>query len=142
MKLKCWSPHAQNELLCAFANSNELRTYDLGSANPTTPSRVLRSSRAYAAGNGVADVALPPHSNYLAAGGRDGQLRIWDVRSRSALVAQAEALTGSWTMGVRAQDLRAGAISALAASADGERLLLFVARSHMAPSCDRLVDLR
>jgi len=98
-----WSPHHQNELLCAFANSHELLVYDLGAARPQVPARVLRSGRGYQPTHGVADVALPPHSGYVAAAGRDGQLRVWDVRARTPLVAQSSASTGAWTMGVRAQ---------------------------------------
>ena len=47
---------------------------------------------------------------------------VWDVRSSSPRVAQSEAASGGWTMGVRAQDCRAGAISALVASPDGARV--------------------
>ena len=52
-------------------------------------------------------IALPPHSHSIAAAGRDGRLRVWDLRLAQPLVGQASSATGAWTMGVRAQDRRA-----------------------------------
>jgi hypothetical protein len=54
-----WSPHARDELVCAYANAHELHVFDLGSATPSRPVRRLRSAKAYAATQGVADVAFP-----------------------------------------------------------------------------------
>ena len=117
-----WDPHNPSELLCAFANSHELLCYDLGSNNLHNPSRILRSGKGYQPQHGVSDIVLPPESGYIAAAGRDGQLRVWDVRARSPLVHESTTATRSFTMGVRAQDRRAGAIAALSASPDGMRL--------------------
>ena len=124
-----WSPHARDELVCAYANAHELHVFDLGSATPNRPVRRLRSAKAYAATQGVADVAFPPGGAFPAAsgrvvlaGGRDGQLRVWDVRAPQPLVAQATTATGGFTLGVRAQDAHAGAIHVLCAAPDGARV--------------------
>ena len=124
-----WSPHARDELVCAYANAHELHVFDLGSATPNRPVRRLRSAQAYAATQGVADVAFPPGGAFPAAlgrvvlaGGRDGQLRVWDVRAPQPLVAQATTATGGFTLGVRAQDAHAGAINVLCAAPDGARV--------------------
>jgi hypothetical protein len=114
-----WDPHRHNEIVVAFANSHELRYFDLGAARPGVAARTLRSASSYGQVAGVHDLVHLPESSTVLAGGRDGKLRLWDVRAAQPLVHQSAAATTGWTLGVRAQDVRAGAIAALAASPDG-----------------------
>ena len=117
-----WNPMHTDQIVCAFANSHQLHIFDLGAADPQRPAHVLRSSSSYSAQQGVADLAFLPHMGTVVAGGRDGQLRVWDLRSPQPLIAQSVAATGGWTMGVRSQDCRTGAINALVAAPDSLRL--------------------
>ena len=108
-----------------FANSYELKAFDLCSSVPNRPSCVLRSAKAYQPTHGVADICLPPASHLLCAGGRDGLLRVWDVRTLgggTGVVMQSMQATSSFTMGVRVQERRAGAINVLTSSPCGTRL--------------------
>ena len=51
------------------------------------------------------------------AGGRDGQLKAWDLRAGAAAVVRASSnATGGFTMGKRARDYNTGSISVLSRS--------------------------
>ena len=124
-----WSPVAPNELIAGFANSNELHVFDLGAADPKTPARLLRSSSTYPSSHGVHDIVLPQASTLVVGAGRDGLLRVWDLRAANTPVLSGPAVlpmkagaTAGWTMGTRTQNWRAGATNALVATPDGGRL--------------------
>ena len=117
-----WDPRRQNEVACASSSSGDVSVYDIAAARPERRTRVLRSAEGAPQG-GLADLAHLRGGELLAAGGRDGGLRVWDVRAPGPVVRQAKQLTSGWTLGRRAADSRAGAIVALAAAADGEQLL-------------------
>eukprot|EP00966_Prymnesium_polylepis_P237790 5499898-Prymnesium_polylepis.1 len=94
-----WNPVNQNELLCAFANSGDLKIFDLAAAAPGRPARVLRS----AASQGVADALHLSGGSMVVAGGRDGMLRLWDVRAGSGAIVRQSAATKGWTLGLKAE---------------------------------------
>ena len=120
----CWNPQNANELIVGFANSSELHVYDLGAARPQRVARRLRSARSYGDTHGVSDVVAPRGAGFVAGGGRDGLLRVWDLRAASAtVVPQNTNATCGWTMGARASVWRRTRASAcFAASADGRHL--------------------
>ena len=117
-----WSPKRPDDIVCGFANSHELHVFDLASPTPQRAVRVLRSGASYGVQQGVNDVAFLPEASMVIAGGRDGQLRVWDERTPQALLRQSVTTTGGWTLGTRAQSCRAGAINTLAVSADERRI--------------------
>ena len=94
-----WNPVNQNELLSAFANSGDLKVFDLSAAMPGRPTRVLRSSTS----QGVADALYLSDGAMVAAGGRDGMLRLWDVRVGSGALVRQSASTKGWTLGLKAE---------------------------------------
>ena len=57
----------------------------------------------------------------MVAGGRDGALRVWDLRAPGPVVRQSSQ-SSAWTMGVKNKDLRAGAIHSITGSLDGKRV--------------------
>ena len=88
------------------------------------PVRELRSD----ARGGTTDLAFASGGALVVAGGRDGELRAWDLRAAGGSVLRQSKLTHGWTVGRR---VRAGALNSLASSADGMKL-------HASPDLSRL----
>ena len=113
-----WNPGNPNQLMCGLGQSGELLLYDLAAARPGRPARRLRSS---VQAGGVADIDLLRDGQLVVAGGRDGALRVWDLRAPGPVVRQSSQ-SSAWTMGVKNKDLRAGAIHSITGSLDGKRV--------------------
>ncbi len=108
-----WSPLSPTQLVCAYSTGGQLSVYDVcSSPRASLPLRALRIDDV----NGVSCVAVAESAPHLVlAGGRDGELRAWDLRASAAAVRQS-ALTGGFSLGGRSTSgVRTGALNALCA---------------------------
>ncbi|KAJ1634081.1 hypothetical protein T492DRAFT_865739 [Pavlovales sp. CCMP2436] len=103
-----WSPQADNLLLCAFSSAGELRVFDVAVASSTPKHRCVAPNC-----SGLFDAEFSPVSDSIVyGGGRDGLLRVWDLRRGSKPV-------NAVGRGVE-ERLRPGSIQSIAVEADGQ----------------------
>lgn len=95
-----WNPSNQNEIMAAYADSSDLHAFDLAAACPERPKYLLRSK----VEGGVNDALFMSDGSTVVAGGRDGLLRLWDVRMAGTcgIVRQSQA-THRWTLGLKTE---------------------------------------
>jgi hypothetical protein len=108
-----WNPHADNQLLCAFSSAGEMSIYDIGVGRGSCVGRCVAPGC-----SGLFDAEFAPKgaaagSSLVYAGGRDGLLRVWDLRrGKNPIFDPRRALAD--------ERFKAGPIRSLAAEPDGQ----------------------